>query len=485
MDSLSLTSLHQLPDDVVKPSYDIESTGAGIVHIGPGAFHRGHQAVFTDLAMKFGGNWRITAVSLRSRDLKQKLTPQDNLYSLMVLDNEPYVQVVGALKSVLVLDEDRQQIMQALTSPDTHIVTLTVTEKGYCVNESGTLDRENPDIKQDLASPEKPVSVIGLLVKALNDRRQKQAKPITVISCDNLPDNGGKLKSAVVQFAAIISHELAKWIDTHIQFPNTMVDSITPATDQQAIDYCQQKLGLNDAWPVQREKFAQWVIEDKFSGPRPAWERVGVTITDNVELYEKAKLRVLNGTHSTLAYLGCLLNIETVYEAISQPAIESFIRRLLKQEIIPSIGQTEELDLEHYAELIIRRYQNKHIRHLLSQIACDGSQKIPIRILNPIRDNLKNDGSVSLLCVPVAAWLLFLWKRFSEGEKVIDPRSEELKKLASSVMSADEFARTLLANTDVFGDLAEQTRFVDSLLAQLKNLKDLGSEGAATCLADL
>lgn len=483
---LSNQTLGQLPQGIQVPEYDRAERSCGIVHIGPGAFHRAHQAVYTDMAMAFGGNWKITGVSMRSATLKQKLAEQDNLYSLVVLDNEPYVQVIGAFDEILVLDEDRDAIMAALTNPATHIISLTITEKGYCLTSSGELDTSHDDIMHDLANPDRPVSAIGLIVTALRHRFKQGASDITVISCDNLADNGKKLNKAVVQFAEKVQPELAKWIRNHICFPCTMVDSITPATDEALIDLAKTKLGVVDQWPIQREAFTQWVVEDTFSGPRPAWDKVGVTFTDDVAAFENAKLRILNGTHSTLAYVGTLLSKETVFEAISDKALELFIRRLLKEEIIPSIQAEGVMDLAAYAEDILARYQNRHIRHLLSQIAWDGSQKLPFRILNTVRDNLKQGKSANLLCVPIAAWILVIAKRFNEQEKLVDPLAETLLDMAAKFQGDLEgLAAAVLNLPQVFAELTANKWFKDTVMAQVKLLSGMTNDNAMELLEAL
>ncbi|GAB2694824.1 mannitol dehydrogenase family protein [Aliiglaciecola aliphaticivorans] len=461
MSGLARQILPSLPKEVRLPEYNLETTTRGIVHLGPGAFHRAHQAVYTDLAMSaYGGNWKIDGVSLRSKELRDQLETQDNLYSLMVLDDAPYVQIVGAFNQIFVLGEQRQQVMEAMTDPNTHIISLTVTEKGYCLNTKGELDWQNTDIKHDLAAPDEPVSAIGLLVAALNIRFKHENAQVTIISCDNVSGNGDKLAKAVLTFAAELSPRLAQWIEEHICFPNTMVDSITPATNDELRLKTQQEIGVEDAWPIQRESFSQWVIENKFSGPRPAWDKVGVTFTDDVHKYEKAKLRVLNGTHSTLAYLGSLCALETVYSAISLEPIEQFIKKLLGQEIVPSIGQSDSMDLEQYAEDIIHRYHNEHIRHLLAQIAWDGSQKLPFRILNPIRDNMQNQRSFELLCVPVAAWCLFVGKRYLAQQELVDPLANTLLELAEKHAEDPlQLANAILDLTIIFDDLATNEEF--------------------------
>ncbi|MEP4892163.1 MAG: mannitol dehydrogenase family protein [Aliiglaciecola sp.] len=484
MSGLDRQVLQSLPKEVRLPKYNLETTTRGIVHLGPGAFHRAHQAVYTDLAMsEQGGNWKIDGVSLRSKDLRDKLAGQDNLYSLMVLDEAPYVQIVGAFNQMFVLGEQRQQVMDAMTDAATHIISLTVTEKGYCLNSKGELDRQNSDIKHDLATPEAPVSAIGLLVAALNLRFAEQNSELTIISCDNVSGNGDKLAKAVLTFAAEISSSLSQWIEKNICFPNTMVDSITPATNDELREKTQQEIGVEDAWPIQRESFSQWVIEDKFSGPRPAWDKVGVTFTDDVHQYEKAKLRVLNGTHSTLAYLGSLCGLETVYSAISLPAIEQFIKKLLSQEIVPSIGNSDSMNLEQYAEDIIHRYHNKNIRHLLAQIAWDGSQKLPFRILNPIRDNLQNQRSIKLLCVPVAAWCLFVGKRYQEQQELVDPMAQSLLKLAQK--HADDplqLTDAILDLTAIFDDLSSNEVFRSIVKDHVSTLSTINQQNLTDCL---
>ena len=484
--SLNNATLATLPAEVKKPDYDRAERSRGIVHIGPGAFHRAHQAVYTDMAMAYGGNWRITGVSMRSATLKQKLAGQDNLYSLVVLDNEPYVQVIGAFDSVLVLNEDREAIMAALTDANTHIISLTITEKGYCLASNGELDTSHADIMHDLSNPDEPVSAVGLIVSALKHRFEQQQADITVISCDNLADNGKKLAKAVLQFAEKIQPELAHWIEQNIAFPCTMVDSITPATDEALISLAADKLGVEDAWPIQREGFTQWVVEDKFSGPRPAWEKVGVTFTDDVAAFENAKLRILNGTHSTLAYTGILLGKETVYEAISDSALEAFIGRLLSDEIIPSINAEGVMDLPAYAEDILNRYKNRHIRHLLAQIAWDGSQKLPFRVLNTVRDNLKLGQQAKLLCVPIAAWILFIAKRASDQEELVDPLAETLIGLANQHQGdLAALGAAVLNLPQVFAELTANKWFKDTVLEYVKVLSSINGDNAADVLGAL
>jgi len=464
----TLTSLN---GDVDAPAYDLATTECGIVHIGPGAFHRAHQAYYTDLALTYGGDWRIHAVSMRSATLKQALAPQDNLYSLAVLDNTPSSRVIGAIKTISTLEEDRAAITEALCAPATKIISLTVTEKGYCLNTAGKLDLAHPDIIHDLTTPGMPISAVGLITQALQSRFVANLHEVTIISCDNVTDNGKKLARAIIDFASHLNPKLAQWIEQNIAFPCTMVDSITPATDDDVKNHVQHSLGVRDNWPIQREAFTQWVIEDKFSGPRPAWDKVGVTFTNDVSFFEKAKLRILNGTHSTLAYVGLLCGKETVYEGISSPAIQALINALLATEIVPSIKTDNPDALNQYADDIVERYHNKHIRHLLSQIAWDGSQKLPFRILDTIRDNLNAKRSIHLLCVSIAAWCLFINNKVKAGESITDPKEQVLIDIATRYkfdpLIVSEY---LLDEASIFAELSEHTDFRTTVISHVRTL---------------
>ncbi|GFD67800.1 mannitol dehydrogenase family protein [Alteromonas sp. KUL106] len=479
---LSIATLPLLSESVSKPNYDLNATGCGIVHIGPGAFHRAHQAYYTEKALAYGGDWRIHGVSMRSASLKDALGPQDNLYALCIVDNEPETHIIGAIKTLSTLANDREDIVAALVNKQTKIVTLTVTEKGYCLNAQGHLDTDHPDIKADLVTPETPVSAVGLIVQALAQRKQAGYADITIISCDNVSDNGKKLQKAVSEFANKTDESLGQWISENIAFPCTMVDSITPATEDSFKANVATELGLTDNWPIQRESFTQWVVEDNFSGPRPAWDKVGVTFTHNVSFFEKAKLRILNGTHSTLAYIGLLLGKETVYEAMRTPAIKQLIQTMLKEEIVPSLvnDDTEgnnDFDLNVYAQDIVKRYENRHIRHLLSQIAWDGSQKIPFRILDTVRDNLKAKRNIDLLCTAVAAWCLFVNNKARLDETITDPLDEALRATAKSVnFQPDALTKKLLSLDTMFAELSVNNTFKEKVREKVELLLNILSQ---------
>ena len=475
---LSLHTLGELKADIEVPNYDLTTTGCGIVHLGPGAFHRAHQAFYTERALAFGGDWRIHGVSMRSASLKDALAPQDNLYALSIVDDEPKTQVIGAIGQLSTLSRDRERIVEAMVNSATKIISLTVTEKGYCLNSSGHLDTEHPEIISDLQNPEKPVSAIGLIVQTLKLRMQAGYADVTVISCDNVSDNGKKLRQAVTEYAGILSQALEQWITENIAFPCTMVDSITPATDSEFSSYVEQKLGVKDNWPIQREAFTQWVVEDHFSSPRPCWENVGVTFTHDVSFFEKAKLRILNGTHSTLAYVGLLFEKETVFDAISTPFMHQLISRLLSNEIVPSLQGNDDFDINQYAASILKRYENKHIRHMLSQIAWDGSQKIPFRILDTIRDNISANRSIDLLCTAVAAWCVFINERSLRNAPITDPLANELNALAQACEhKVSLLASKLIGIERIFAELVHHQGFQSTVLNKVEVLTACAEQG--------
>ena len=411
-------------------AYDVGSTGVGIVHIGPGAFHRAHQAVFTEDALAYGGDWRICGVQMRSSGIRDALQPQDYRYTLAVLDEVRSTRVIHAVHEILVASEDIDRVLDRLVSRSTHIVTLTVTEKGYCLTATGQLDRDRPEIIADLVNTVAPQSVIGLLTEALRRRRNAGYADVTVVSCDNLSDNGRLLAAAVRDFAAINDPELAAWIVREVAFPCTMVDSITPATDDALRQYVSDRTGYEDRMPVSREAFSQWVIEDRFTGPRPAWDKVGVVFTDDVALFETAKIRLLNGAHSTLAYAGLLLGYSTVLEAIRDAELSAFVRHMMLEEICPTLKESAGLDLVAYTDEILQRFRNPEIAYRLTQIAWDGSQKVRFRLFATLADNLAAGRASPRLVYAVAAWLHFIRRCERHATPMTDPIRDELLAVA-------------------------------------------------------
>jgi fructuronate reductase len=439
LNQLSLKTLDPLPGSVGRPAYKISDVGVGIVHFGPGAFFRAHQAAYYDALLKADARWGVSAVSLHSVGVRDALAPQDGLYALAILDASPRLQVIGAVREVLVAPSSPDAVLARLASPSVRLVTLTVTEKGYGLDANGVLDLEGQAVRQDLDSEEAPPrSVIGWLVKGLKARRAAALAPFVTLSCDNLTDNGGKLKRAVVAFATASGQtDLADWIETQASFPSSMVDSITPATDDALRDKVAEALGVKDAWPIQREAFSQWVIEDALGPDGPDLASVGATLTRDVRLFERAKLRLLNGPHSALAYLGLLAGLTTVSEAIAEPRLRAFIAQLMREDIAPSLQSGAGLDLDAYSAAILSRFANPALRHELSQIAGDGSKKLPFRLLGTVGDAYAAGRSVNRLAFPIAAWMLFVRNQIAKGATLVDPLAPVLATCVSGPIGED------------------------------------------------
>lgn len=482
MERLSTRTLARLAAGVRRPGYDRERADTGIVHLGVGAFMRSHVAAYCDDAMEAdGGNWAIAGVSLRRPDVRDQLAPQDGWYTLGELDGtEERRRLIGALKSVHVAPEDPSSVIRLLASPAVRVITLTVTEKGYCLDpDSGELSLTHPDILHDLHEPEAPRSTVGYLAAALRQRMSAGTAPPSVISCDNLPGNGRRLRSAVLRFASEMQAGLANWIADHVAFPATMVDRIVPATMVEDIERNAQAIGLRDEGFVKTEPFRQWVIEDHFAGERPRWEAGGALIVPDVEPFEAAKLRLLNGAHSTIAYLGSLAGFEYVHEAMQDRAFAAFIRRLMTDEVAPVAPEPAGLDHDSYIEALLARFANPSLQHRTRQIAMDGSQKLPQRLLNTIRAQLERGGPIDGLCLAVAAWIRYCLARDEQGGsyEVDDPLAPRFARIsAETPWEASALTERFLALREVFGtDLPESRRFRSTVEDALDNLLKKGA----------
>lgn len=478
---LSDATLGSLPTGVRRPAYDRSKAGVGIVQFGPGAFHRAHQAFYVDEVLaREGGDWAICAVAPNNPAARDALAPQDGLYTLASLGAEVGLRVIGSIREVLHAPTQTETVLARLAAPGTRIVTATVTEKGYCLDASGALDLSHPSIRRDLADPRAPAGLVGTLVEGLRRRRAAGLPPFTVVSCDNLPGNGRKLGAALAAFAREVDPDLSAWIAGEGAFPNTMVDSITPATDDALRHRVDGALGLHDAWPVQREPFTQWVVEDWFRDGRPDLAAVGVELTGDVAAFDRAKLRLLNGPHSTLAYLGLLLGRETVAEAMADEPLARFVASLMARDILPTVPPPPGFDLHAYGQAIVERFRNPGIRHLLSQIAWDGSQKLPVRLLGTVADRLAVGAEVGRLCLPVAGWLHFLRARARPDQPaLVDPLAAPLLEAAraSGGEPAADVARFLSVPGLFPAGLAADPRFRDALAQTYAALGD-GSPAA-------
>ncbi len=389
--------------------YDRSAVTPGIVHLGIGAFHRAHMAVYVDDLLGTDPTWGIIGASLRRPDTRDALAPQDFLYTLAVRGGAgTTTRVIGSILDVLDARTQRDALLATMADPRIRIISLTVTEKGYCHDPATRkLDARHPDIVHDLATPSAPVSAPGLLVRALEMRRRAGVAPFTVLCCDNLPANGETTASVVTGFAALRDPDLAAYIEQNVAFPSTMVDRIVPATSEDDRKFIFQATGLWDAWPVVTEPFTQWVIEDRFPGGRPAFETVGAELMSDVKPFELMKLRMLNGSHSTIAYLGYLAGYQFVNEAIADPAFRALVHGLMSEEVMPTLPAGVG-DVAAYRDALLERFANPALKHRTWQIAMDGSQKLPQRLLGTIRDRLGRNLPVTRAALGVAAWMRYV-----------------------------------------------------------------------------
>jgi fructuronate reductase len=480
---LSSSTLAQLPADIARPRYELDAVRVGIVHLGVGAFHRAHQAVYVDDRLAAGErDWAICGASLRSPETRDALAPQDGLYALAVraADGER-LRVVGALRSLLVAPEDPEALLRAMSNPAVRIVSLTVTEKGYCHDPAtGTLREDHPDVVADLASPARPRSAPGFLVEALRRRRADGAAPFTVLCCDNLPANGHTVGCVVTRFAALRDKDLARWIEDAVAFPSTMVDRIVPATTDADRAAVAARLGLDDAWPVVTEPFTQWVVEDRFASGRPRLEEAGAELVADVAPYELMKLRLLNGSHSTLAYLGYLAGYETIAETMTDPAFARLVRGLMDEEVTPTLKVPPGADLAGYKRSLLERFANPALKHRTWQIAMDGSQKLPQRLLGTVRERLAAGAPIDRLALAVAAWMRYAAGSDERGQPidVRDPLAERLGRIGrESGLVAERLAPAYLAIREIFGDdLPTDPRFTEPVTRALAALIEHGAK---------
>jgi len=483
---LSRTALTSLPASVAVPRYDVESVPVGIVHLGIGAFNRAHQAVYTDDALAdAGGAWGICGVSLRSADVRDRMVPQDCLYTVVEKGRAGTShRVIGSVREVLFRGDELDTILARLAAPATRIVSLTITEKGYCHDPaSGALNFAHPDVVHDLAEPADPVSAVGLVVLALDRRRATGTGPLTVLCCDNLPHNGRLVEGMVSAFAHARDPALAAWIAANVTFPSTMVDRIVPATTESDLADVNRALGLLDAAPVVCEPFRQWVIAGDFAAGRPAWERAGAQFVADVAPFEAMKLRLLNGSHSMLAYLGFLAGYETIWQVAAQPDFVALMRALM-DEATPTLALPADVDLPAYKAALVERFGNPALPHRTQQIAMDGSQKLPQRILGTVRDNLAAGRPIDRAALAVAGWMRYAAGVDEAGRaiKVSDPLAAQFARVAAAHRGDPAaLARGLLDLAAVFGsDLPADPRFVGPVTRWLALLF---ADGAAKTVA--
>nr|WP_315495074.1 mannitol dehydrogenase family protein [uncultured Rhodoferax sp.] len=487
MQRLNDSTIGALPAAVARPTYDRQALKIGIVHLGIGAFMRAHMAAATEAAIGAGDlRWGMVGVSLRQADTRDALAPQDGLYTLAIRDADAQgqprqrLQVIGAVRSLLVAPENPQAVLNAIAAPDTRIVSLTVTEKGYCHDPAtGALRLDHPDIVHDLAHPLVARSAIGMLVYGLQLRHARGHSPLTLMSLDNLPANGRVLRAAVLRFAEEIDSTLRIWIEGQCRFPCSMVDRIVPKTTDADRETVSAALGCVDAWPVLGEPFFDWAIEDEFAADRPDWTLGGARFVPDAEPFEKLKLRMVNGTHSSLAYLGAMAGWQTVDKAIGQPALRMHIEALMRDEIEPTLPALPGLDVAAYRHNLLARYANPALAHRTHQIAMDGSQKLPQRLLGTLRDRLTRQLPVTRMALGLAAWMHYLRgvDELGQSYRIDDPHAAALTALHQASIGkgvSPPSVQAMLAYAPVFGDLAGNAALTKALVPLLQSLQAHG-----------
>jgi fructuronate reductase len=485
-DRLTLASLAGVPPDVAKPAYDPANVTVGILHLGLGAFHRAHEAVYTDDVLASDPRWGICGVSLKTPRAVEPLAAQDGLYTFLERTGERVgVRVIGALRETLFAGTSRAALVARFADPAITIVSSTVTEKGYCHDPAtGALNALHPDIVHDLAYPDAPESAIGIIVAGLRARRTAHAGRLTFLCCDNLPHNGRMVEGLVRTFAQERDATLARWIDDHVTFPSTMVDRIVPATTDADIAEAQRRLGVHDAAPVTAEPFAQWVIEDRIHAPRPRWEDAGAQLVSDVAPFELMKLRLLNGSHSTLAYLGCLMGHELVWQASRDPLVATLIERQMKEEIVPTLARPPGVDPHAYCAQLLERFRNTALPHRTRQIAMDGSQKLPQRLLATARDRLADGAPLVHLPLAIAGWIRYASGSDEHGGRieVQDPLAGTFRAIVSEARGdPGPIADGFLDLASVFGaDLVAHYAFREAVR---KHVIALFRDGAQVTLA--
>ncbi|WP_332763060.1 mannitol dehydrogenase family protein [Pseudomonas koreensis] len=478
---LNQQNLNRLATEVQLPAYGLSDTRQGIAHIGVGGFHRAHQAYYTDALMNSGEalDWAICGVGLRAEDRRARddLKEQDYLFTLFELgdSDDTEVRVIGAIRDMLLAEDGAQALIDKLADPQIRIVSLTITEGGYCIDDSnGEFMAHLPQIQHDLAHPEAPKTVFGFLCAALEKRRAAGIPAFTVMSCDNLPHNGAVTRKALLAFATLRDSDLCSWIDANVSFPNAMVDRITPMTSTAHRLQLADKHGVDDAWPVVCEPFVQWVLEDKFVNGRPAWEKVGVQFTDDVSPYEEMKIKLLNGSHLALTYLGFLKGYRFVHETMNDPLFVRYMRAYMDLDVTPQLAAVPGIDLSDYKDTLVARFSNQAIADQLERVCSDGSSKFPKFTIPTINRLIADGRETRRAALVVAAWALYL-KGFDENGdtySIPDPRAAFCQAL---VVDDGLITERLLGVEEIFGAaIPKSAEFVAAFEWCYNSLRDEG-----------
>ena len=476
---LNQAALAALPENVAVPSYDRHALKPGIMHIGVGNFHRAHQAVYLHELFSLGEDhdWGLIGAGIKPYDavMRERLRQQDWLSTIVELDPNGFTaKICGSM--IDFVEVDPAAVVERLTSPDIRIVSLTITEGGYFLDaRSGSFDATHPDIVHDINNPDAPETVFGTLIAALKQRRAKNIVPFTIMSCDNLPENGIITRQAVLGLCGEMSDELADWIGDNVAFPNSMVDCITPATSDRERAMVEQKFGISDAVPVACEPFRQWVLEDKFTAGRPSLEKVGVEFVADVAPYELMKLRILNGGHAAIAYPAALMGIEFVHDAMAEPLVSGFLTRLETTEIIPTVPAVPGVDFLTYLDKVRERFSNAAVADTIPRLCLDGSNRQPKFILPTIRENLAAGRTVNGLALEVALWCRYCAGTDDAGNDIV-VADEKAPRLRDHALRARTNPAVFLEMSDIFGALGANEVFAQAFSAALRSLWKNGTK---------
>jgi mannitol 2-dehydrogenase len=479
---LNAANLNLLDPKIQVPTYDRQKVGQSIMHIGVGGFHRAHQALYMDDLFHKGGDtqWGYCGVGLLKHDARMRdvMLAQDCLYTLVERSLEgDKARIIGSIVKFLFAPDDPQKVIEQMASPETRIVSLTITEGGYYIDQStGELDAKHADIVYDLAHPHEPRCSFGYVLEALDRRRIRGLPPFTVMSCDNIQSNGEVARKMLMALAELRDPALRNWMSENCIFPNSMVDRITPATTDEHRNLVKEKFGIADGWPVMTESFKQWVIEDHFAQGRPEWQLVGAQMTSDVLPYEKMKLRLLNASHQALCYIGMLLGYQFVHETMEDRDIRKLVEKMMDDEVTPILSEVPGVDLTDYKRTLIERFANPAIRDQLSRIGIYGSSGIPKFVLPSIAEQLQRGGAIKLLSFTIASWFRYLTGSDESGKEMpmLDPMAGTLRERAKA---ARKDARQLLAMREIFSEsLAKSPVFVDQVQDALRSFYDDGAK---------
>jgi mannitol 2-dehydrogenase len=470
------------------PTYDRRRVTPGVVHVGVGGFHRAHQAMYHDRLLNQGGSpdWGICGVGVMAADeeMKEVLDAQDGLYTLVLKHSDGTYEprVIGSIVEYLFAPDDPEAVIERMAAESTRIVSLTITEGGYNINDlTGEFDVANPDVVHDLRPGAAPRTTFGLITEALRRRRSLGLAPFTVMSCDNLQGNGHLTKRVFTDFARLRDTELGDWIESEVRFPNSMVDRITPVTTDADRAEIRERFGIDDRWPVVCEPFTQWVLEDSFTAGRPRYEDVGVQLVDQVEPYELMKLRLLNASHQAMCYFGYLAGYRLVHEAAQDPLFQAFLLGYMNEEASPTLPPVPGVDLDGYKHTLIERFSNPQVRDTIARLCAQSSDRIPKWLLPVVREQLATGGEIKRSAAVVASWARYAEGVDEQGEpiEVVDRLADSLMRLARRQREDPD---AFIANRDVFGNLVDDKRFVTAYRSALASLHQRGARATLESL---